>query len=135
MCPANRIDQMESKSLESLESDEWSDPESPSHLTTECHRLRKIPISEFSVENIRIMLSQDIGTKHLLPLALEVLEDDPLAEGDYYPGDLLSSVLNLPSELWNTEKVCASRVDTILESLQSIPAEVEQHLVKYRRSR
>ena len=46
------------------------------------------------------MIGQKIGTQHLLPYALDRLEQNPLAEGDCYPGDLLSSILRLPSEYW-----------------------------------
>jgi hypothetical protein len=31
---------------------------------------------------------------HLVPLALDILEHDPLAEGDCYPGDLLMSLVS-----------------------------------------
>ncbi len=35
------------KTLEQLEQDCWGEPEFGSHLVTECHRLRKVPIGEF----------------------------------------------------------------------------------------
>ncbi|WP_204007841.1 contact-dependent growth inhibition system immunity protein [Virgisporangium aurantiacum] len=38
----------------------------------------------------------------LLPLAVDMLVDNPLAEGDFYPGDLLVTVLGLPSSTWVT---------------------------------
>lgn len=46
------------------------------------------------------MIGQDIGTKFLLPCALDLLEVSPLADGGFYPGDLLTTVLKLPSEYW-----------------------------------
>ena len=39
------------------------------------------------------MIGQGIGLKHLLPMAVEELKKNPLAEGDYYEGDLLIQVL------------------------------------------
>jgi hypothetical protein len=33
-------------------------------------------------------------------MALAVLREDPLAEGNYYPGDLLHAVLRLPDDAW-----------------------------------
>jgi len=122
---------MKSKSLEELENEYWGDPDFPSHLMTECHRLRKIPINEFSVENFRIMLGQGIGIKHLLPLALDLLEANPLAEGDFYPGDLLGSVLKLPPGFWKSEKDYAIRVNVILKSMHTVPTEIEDCVLFY----
>lgn len=46
------------------------------------------------------MIGQDLGLAYLLPLALEVLRDDPMAEGDTYEGDLLSAVLTRSPTIW-----------------------------------
>ncbi len=46
------------------------------------------------------MISQDIGTKFLVPLAIEILSKNPLVEGDFYEGDLLKSVLTVKPEFW-----------------------------------
>ena len=73
-----------SKTLEELENDFWNDPENMSHLATECHRLRKVPLADLSIENLRILIGQKIGLKFLVPIALEYLEKDPLSEGDLY---------------------------------------------------
>ena len=81
------------KTLEQLEKDIWGEPEFGSTLVTTCHALRKKPIGAFTVEDLRIMLGQDIGSRYLLPLAKAVLRDDPLAEGDFFPGDLVEAVL------------------------------------------
>jgi len=88
------------KSLEQLENDVWGDPTHGSHLVTRCHELRKVPIGRLNVEDLRILIGQQIGLDHLIPLALEVLRNDPLAEGDFYPGDLLKNVLGASEEYW-----------------------------------
>jgi hypothetical protein len=87
MKPVNR-----NKSLQQLEEQDWGEPTFDSHLVHDCHRLRRIPLKDFTLENLRIMLGQDIGTKYLFPIALEHLEHNPLAEADLYEGDLLVSV-------------------------------------------
>ncbi|MCP3766638.1 contact-dependent growth inhibition system immunity protein [Streptomyces sp. MAR25Y5] len=46
------------------------------------HALRRRPIGELAVEDMRLLIGQNVGLAHLLPLALEVLRDDPMAEGD-----------------------------------------------------
>ncbi|MFI2652256.1 contact-dependent growth inhibition system immunity protein [Micromonospora fulviviridis] len=83
--------------IEQLERSVWPDPGSDaSFLVTRCAHLRRKPLAEFTVEDLRMMLGQEIGVPALLPLAVQVLLRDPLVEGDYYPGDLLSNVLRLP---------------------------------------
>ncbi len=46
------------------------------------------------------MIGQHIGLPFLIPLALETLDEDPLVEGSYYPGDLLKVVLEVPQSFW-----------------------------------
>lgn len=84
---------MGAKNLDELEQFAWGDPTFDSHLVITCHRLRKKPIEEFTVEDLRIMIGQKIGLQYLLPRAIDALEREPLAEGAYFPGDLLASVI------------------------------------------
>jgi hypothetical protein len=46
------------------------------------------------------MIGQQIGLPFLIPIAIEALEIDPLAEGDHYPGDLLEAVLSVEDSFW-----------------------------------
>jgi hypothetical protein len=84
---------MPGRTLDELEGVRWGAPEFDSHLVTTCHRLRTKSVDEFTVEDLRIMIGQNIGLAHLLPRAVDMLEADPLAKGDFYPGDLLCAVL------------------------------------------
>jgi hypothetical protein len=81
--------------LEQLEKDIWPEPkpEEATRLVTTCHRLRKKDIDSFKIEDFRIMLGQGMGVRHLAPLAIAILEDSPLVEGDLYPGDLLAALI------------------------------------------
>jgi hypothetical protein len=56
-------------------------------------------VSKFTVEELRIMIGQGMGLPHLVPGALSLLERDPWAEGDCYPGDLLLSVIGVEAFL------------------------------------
>lgn len=69
------------QTLEQLDGKDWGIPEDESHLVTTIHRLRKKPLDEFTVEDLRITLLQQVCPEHLVPKALEVLEIDPLVEG------------------------------------------------------
>src|SRR3954471_20188746 len=101
------------KSLEQLDAQHWGETIFDSHLVAECHRLRRIPLCEFTVEDLRIMIGQHIGMEYLIPMALEQLPLDPLTEGDYYPGDLLASVLRAGREFWRRYPTLGNEVATI----------------------
>ena len=89
------------KSLEILENLKWpNENEYPTSLIKRCHEYRKIPINELTVEQLRTLISQDIGLKYLIPITIEILNKDILAEGDLYPGDLLETVLKIDIVFW-----------------------------------
>jgi len=95
--------------LDELEGVVWGEPTYDSHLVLTCHRLRRKPIGEFTVEELRVMIGQKIGLPYLLPLALEHLEADPFAAGDFFPGDLLKVVLDAEAQ-WAAEPELACRM-------------------------
>jgi hypothetical protein len=84
---------MPGKSLDELEGVVWGEPTFDSDLVRTCHQLRTKPIDEFTVGDLRIMIGQKIGLPYLVPLAVAILEREPLVEGNYYPGDLLANVI------------------------------------------
>ncbi|MGW1062820.1 contact-dependent growth inhibition system immunity protein [Micromonospora rubida] len=108
--------------IEQLERDVWPDsgPDDTS-LIRRCTELRRKPVAEFTVEDLRIMLGQQIGVSVLLPLAVQVLLRDPLAEGDYYPGDLLRNVLRLPDSEWSSLRAERKRLASVLAQLVAGP--------------
>ena len=64
-----------SKSLQQLDGEDWGEPTFDSHLVTECHRLHRVLLRDFTVEDLRITIGQQIGLDYLIPLALERLDD------------------------------------------------------------
>lgn len=88
------------KTLEELEDEKWVESADDTTLISRCLALRRKPIGEFSIENLRIMIGQNIGLRYLIPLALERLQKRPFVEGDYYPGDLLCMVLSADRSFW-----------------------------------
>jgi CDI immunity proteins len=115
------------KSLQELEQDDWGEPTYDSYLVTTCHRLRRKPLAEFAVEDLRIMIGQKISLSYLVPLAVERLEEEPLAAGDYYAGDLLQAVLSAGEEFWASHpdslqrvRKVVGRVKDLLRSLDEI---------------
>ncbi|MFF4894364.1 contact-dependent growth inhibition system immunity protein [Micromonospora chersina] len=108
--------------IEQLERDVWPDPgPDATSLVRRCTELRRKPLAEFTVEDLRIMLGQEIGVPALLPLAVQVLLRDPLAEGDYYPGDLLADVLRQPDSAWSSLRAERKRLRFVLAELVAGP--------------
>jgi len=126
------------KSLQDLERDDWGEPDYDSHLVQTCHRLRRVPLADLTIEDLRIMVGQKIGLQFLVPLALEMLEKDPLAEGNYYRGDLLNVVLDIPGSFWNVHvdmrdalRRVVTKASELLVSLEEIDARlVRESLAK-----
>ncbi len=105
------------QTLEELERDVWGPPRIQSHVVTACHALRRKPIGELTVEDLRLLIGQGIGLLFLVPLALEVLERDAFAEGDLFTGDLLWSVLRSSPSHWDRHREHRTRLRAVLERL------------------
>jgi hypothetical protein len=96
------------KTIEELDGEEWEDPKFSSHLVSTCYELRKKQLLNFDIEDLRIMIGQNLSLNFLVPLALEILKDNVFAEGNFYCGDLLESLLGVDKEFWknNTDYKC-----------------------------
>lgn len=111
--------------LEELENQVWGEPEFDSHLVLTCHALWRKPLKDFTVGDLRIMIGQNIGLKHLMPKAINILKSTPFAEGDYYPGDLLVNVISAEKDFFRSNaeftgelvKVCKAAIQQIDENM------------------
>jgi len=118
-----------SKSLESLEKNYWGKiPKDESRLVITCHNLKKKQLKEFDTEDLRIMIGQNIGLKYLIPLALDALNDNILAEGNLYEGDLLKMVLTSNADYWKNEADNWKRMcDIYNKNIKEIKNEVAEY--------
>ncbi len=105
------------KSLQELENSDWGEPTYDSHLVVTCHKLRRIPLKLFNIENLRIMIGQNIGLKFLVPLALKHLYSHPLAQGDFYPGDLLAALLRVEADFWTQHPDYCKEIHQIVQTV------------------
>ena len=80
------------------------DIDTDSYLITTLHKLRSKPVGDFTIEDLRIALGQGSGLPFLVPLAIEKLEEDIFAEGDFYKGDLLKNVLAIDVSFWKQNR-------------------------------
>jgi hypothetical protein len=104
--------------LDVLDPPAWGPaPRDATFVITRCHELRTKPLRDFTVEDLRIMIGQQIGLLHLVPLALDRLRSDPLVAGGYYPGDLLASVFRVDGAFWEPRPDPEVEVRTLAESL------------------
>ena len=109
-----------SRTIEQLEANPWpAATADASPMVMRCHALRKVPVSQLSVGDIRVLLGQEIGAKVLIPVAVKLLEENPLAEGDHYPGDLLLNVLRIDGTHWKAEKELLQRVAAVARRAQA----------------
>jgi hypothetical protein len=81
----NSIDELEGASLP---------PPYPTGMVERIARARGVPIAQLPLGDLRLLVSQGHGVEHLLPLALEHLERDPLLWAELYNGDLLLAALH-----------------------------------------
>src|SRR5262245_9738901 len=106
------------RSLDALDPPPWdAAPPDATYLVRRCHDLRRRPIDAFDIEDLRLMVGQAVGLQHLVPIALNRLEGNPLAEGDFFPGDLLLSVLRIEPSFWSAHAPLASKLNRVLDSI------------------
>jgi hypothetical protein len=105
-----------SKTLDQLDGQVWGEPEWQSHLVLECHRLRRVPLLEFTPANLRIMVGQSIALEFLAPLALHALADNPFLDAELYAGDLLSATLRSDAAFWSAHPDLRAELASIADS-------------------
>ncbi|MFF1918603.1 contact-dependent growth inhibition system immunity protein [Streptomyces sp. NPDC058239] len=120
------------RSLEELERARWPAPSADdTRLVATAHALRRQPIGELAVEDMRLLIGQDIGLPYLLPLALEVLRENPMAEGDMYEGDLLSAVLTRNPSVWAEFSELGRELRVIVSKLTGLPPDLQQRVERF----
>lgn len=95
-----KADDWRKQTLEQLENEIWPTVFDVSFMISTCHNLRKKPIHQFDVEDLRLMISQKIGIAFLIPEALRKLDKNLFLEGHLYPGDLFEAVLSAGLNYW-----------------------------------
>jgi hypothetical protein len=121
------------RSLEDLEGDRWGDPPAgSSRLVRVVHQLRRKPIAELTIEDLRVLVGQQVSLHRLVPLAIDRLREDPLVAGDLYEGDLLAAVLRVDSDFWKRHPALAEDVHVILGPLGDLPDDLAAAAARFR---
>jgi hypothetical protein len=103
------------RTLEELEGEVWGEPEFKSHVVEQSHMLRRVPLGSLSIEHLRLLVGQQVGLPWVLERAVQVLEANPLAEGDLYEGDLLAAVLSIPHHVLQRHPHLLERLWAVVE--------------------
>lgn len=110
---------IDSKSIEDLEGIVWKRPSAASYVAEVSFLLRKKSIKDLTDEDIRVGLTQHVGVDYLVPLAVKRLKSNPMLEARHYEGDLLRSLLDLPSEFWNSRPELQQEVAHIASGISN----------------
>ena len=127
------VNSWKQNTLEYLEKKLWPDLrlDEASYLIRTCNTLRKKKLEEFTTEDLRIMIGQGIGLPYLLPMAIETLKKDLFAEGDYYEGDLLKSVLHIEIAFWDDNEDYWQGIDSLIKSHREEIARVKIDISRF----
>lgn len=67
-----------------------------------------VPLKPLSQGDLRFLIVQRAGLDLVVPLALEMLRQEPLVDSEYYEGDLLWAVLDLHPDMWQPKAEIAT---------------------------
>lgn len=92
----------ENNTIEKLERNFWEEPTIyPSKLVQRIFQLRKKCIKDLDGEELRLLITQDVGVNIIIDRVLNLLSENIFIESSFYPGDLLLAVLKIPDYFWN----------------------------------
>lgn len=114
-------------------------PDDISPLIGREKELTRKPLRDFTAENLRFMIQQRYGWRFLIPMAIDILADNPFASGDYYDGDLLKAVVSVSENFWkDNQKLWFEVEEIIFESeltLQTFQQTVIPEIEKFRKNK
>lgn len=84
-------------------------------LVVRCERLAITPLRQFQPGDLRVMLGQQFAPEILVPMALDLLEANPLLDAELFEGDLLSMVLHQELAVWRDRPDLLFRVRQMLD--------------------
>ena len=89
-----------------------------STLSERCNKIWDISFANLKPSDIRLLIDQSIGLDDVVPIAIGILEENPLIEAEFYRGDLLKAVFGISKEYW-------SRHDELFVRAVELKSEIE----------
>lgn len=120
------------QTLDRLDPPEWGPANYSSHVVRECHRLRRVVLEHMTPGDLRIQIGQKLSLRWLVPMALDVVEGDPLCFADFYAGDLLKVLLELPESYWDAHLDLEARLVGVLGTIEETPEELTEACLKFK---
>ncbi len=110
------------RTIEELEGIYWPEPaeERKSNIVLKSNALRKKPLKELGIEDIRVGLVQQVGIIYIVRIAIDLLTHDPMLESLNYEGEILEALLNLPRSFWLRQPLLAAEVDKLYERFEQL---------------
>ena len=112
-------------SLEGAENDIWGKPSFNSSVVINCRNARKIPMKDLTPENLRLLIGQKISLKYVIPLAIEMLEENIFCAGNFGTCDLLIQILKTDCGFWNENEELYYRMNEIMSEVSSAKENLE----------
>lgn len=91
----------------------------PTSLVVRCEAALSAPLKDLDAGQICLLINQDAGREYVLPLAIDILRENPLVEASNYRGDLLAACLRLDPAFWADHRDMWVDLFQILEELKS----------------
>lgn len=82
--------------------------------------IRRKSLGELSVEDVSKACRQLVFPEQIVPLAVEMLETNPLA-GELYEGELLAALKSVPTKHWREHPEQVKVVRATIKALESEP--------------
>ena len=90
---------------------------------------RSKKLKDLSVDEIRVLLSQLIGLAYIVPLALNIVEQDPLISSGLYSGDLAVSLFNIDEEFWSNNPEWNNRLIEVKFEIEEIYKTISEEIL------
>jgi len=103
------------------------EPSQQSPLEQWFERVIDIPIEELAVEDLCRAIRQELCIPQLMPRALEIMTDDPLA-GEYYDGELIAALSTIKERDLKDKRDTFIKIQQIINKLQ--PSDINCDLKK-----
>ena len=75
-----------------------------SHLVMRIEQVIDKKISDLTESDIRLLVNQSFGLEYVIPLAINLLEEDLFLESDFYEGDLLLNLISIDNTYWKKHR-------------------------------
>jgi CDI immunity proteins len=112
------------QSLEKLTGLIEDDPDdAPTQLVEWIRRSWKKPVSRLTDEEIGRLIVQQYGIPYILDVVWPKLRGDPLFDGGYYPGDVLSSLIRWDKENWKERPEYKAELQSLYQRAIQRPLE------------